>query len=101
MDELIKILHFAVCQLFVPSETQLVFHVTVTIAEMHHPLPYCAHIHWLVSISIQQALMNVKGCHFFHMEESNGTPFLHMHFYVRCHFVRLPLCCHLLHGNKV
>ena len=24
-----------------------------------------------------------------------------MHFYVRHHFVRLPLCCHLPHGNKI
>ena len=31
--------------------------VTVTTAEMHHPLPHC-----VVSISVQQAMMNVSGC---------------------------------------
>ena len=34
-------------------------------AEMHHPLPLCAHINSVVSINVQQALMNVSGCHFF------------------------------------
>jgi len=27
-----------------------------TVAEKHHPLPHCAHIHFLVSVSFQQAL---------------------------------------------
>ena len=65
--------------------------IAVTTAEMHHPLPYCAHIHCLVSINIQQASMNISGYHFFHMEEFNDTPLLQMHFHVRHHFVRLPL----------
>lgn len=39
---------------------------------LHHPLPYCAHIH----------------C----MEEFSDTTLLHMHFQLRHHFVRLPLC---------
>jgi hypothetical protein len=34
------------------------------------------------------------------MEEFNYTPLLHTHFHVGCHFARLPLCCHLSHGNK-
>jgi len=32
---------------------------------MHHTPPHCAHIHCLVSISIQQALMNASECIFF------------------------------------
>jgi len=32
---------------------------------MHHPSPHCAHIHSVVSINIQQASVNVDGCHFF------------------------------------
>ena len=35
--------------------------VTVTTDETHHPLPHCAHIHWLVST----ASVSVNGCHFF------------------------------------
>lgn len=31
----------------------------------HHPPPHCAHIHCLVSVKLQQRLMNVSGCHFF------------------------------------
>jgi len=29
------------------------------------PWPHCAHIHCLVSVTVQQALINVNGCHFF------------------------------------
>ena len=46
------------------SGTWLVFHVTVPNAETNHPPPHCAHIHSLVSINIQQVLMNVSGCLF-------------------------------------
>lgn len=35
------------------------------------------------------------------MEEFNDTSFLHLHFHVRCHSVRLPLCCHLSHDDKM
>ena len=41
-----------------PSGMWLVFHVAV--ADMHHPPPHCAHRHCLVSINIQQGLMNVN-----------------------------------------
>ena len=51
--------------------------------------------------NFQQASMNVSGCSCFHMEESNSTPSFHTHFHVRHHFVRLPLCCHLSHGNRM
>ena len=37
----------------------------VTAAETHHPLRRCDHIHWLVSINVEQALMNVSGFYFF------------------------------------
>ena len=43
---------------------------------MHCSLLHCAYIHSLVSISVQQASVNVSGCHFFHMEEFNDTPLL-------------------------
>ena len=54
--------------------------VGVTKAETHHPLPHPAHIHRLVSINVQQAVMNVSGYHFFHMEEINDIPLLHILF---------------------
>ena len=72
-----------------------------SIAEMHHPLPHCAHIHCLVTINIQQVSMNVNRCNFFCMEEFNSTPLLHKRIHVRRHFVRVPLCCHPSHGNKM
>ena len=84
-----------------PSGKWLVFHATVTTAETHHPLPCCAHIHCLVSINIQKASINANGCSFFLMEEFSFTVLLHMHFYVRHHFVRLPLWCHLSYGHKM
>jgi len=34
-------------------------------AETHHPPPRCVHIHCLVSIHVQQALLNVNRCSFF------------------------------------
>ena len=46
------------------SRNWLVFHTAVTTAETHLPPPHCAHIHWLVSINVQQVSMNVSGCHF-------------------------------------
>ena len=52
---------------------------------------------WSLSM---QALMNVSGCHFVRMEEFSSTPLLHLHFHARLHSVRLPLCCHLSHGNN-
>ena len=73
----------------------------VTTAKTYHPLPHCAHVHYLVSINVQQVSVNVNGCHLFHMEEFNSTPLLHPHLHVRCHSVRLPICCHLSHGKKM
>lgn len=67
----------------------------VTTAEMQHPPCHCAKICCLVSINIQQVLMNVNGCNVYYMVEFSGTPLLHVYFYVT-----LPLCCHLFHGLK-
>ena len=83
------------------SGTEFIFRVAVATAETHHLLPHCAHIPWLVSVNIQQLSMNVNGCHFFPREEFSSTPLLNMHFHVRCHPVRLSLCCHLSHSNKI
>ena len=37
----------------------------------------------------------------FQHEDFNSTPLLHLHFHVRHHSVRLLLCCHLSHGDKM
>jgi len=47
------------------SGTWLVFHVAVTIAEVHHPSPHCDDIHCFITINVQQVSMNGSGCHFF------------------------------------
>ena len=101
-DELIETLFISWCDSYAwPSRTWFVFHVAVATAETCHLPPHCANIHCLVSKNVQQASMNVIGCNFFHMEQFNYTPLLHMHFHIRRHFVRLLLCCHLSHGNKI
>ena len=43
-------------------------------------LLHCAHTYRLVSISIQQTLMNLNRCNYFlqEMQEFSGTPLLHM-----------------------
>jgi len=102
MDELVESLFILWCNSCSwPSGMWLVCHVAVASAETCHPPPHSANVHCLVSINVQQALMNVMGCNFFHVEEFNYTPLLHTHFSCRRHFVRLPLCCHLSHGNKI
>jgi len=60
---------------------------------MHHPPPHCIKIHCLVSINVQQELINVSE----YMKEFNNTPLLHPHFHIRCHFVRLSsvAICHM------
>ena len=42
-------------------------------AETHHPPPRCAHIHCLVSIHVQQALLNVNRCSFFFPRRNSMT----------------------------
>ena len=68
---------------------------------MHHSLPHCAHIQCLVSINMLQVPMDVIGCNFFLTEKLNSVALLHLHFYAKHHFVRLPICCHLSHDNKM
>ena len=63
-----------------PSGMWLAFHIPVTTAGTHHPLPHCAHIHYLVSKNFQQASMNVNGRHLFYMEKFISTPFFYTHF---------------------
>ena len=56
-----------------PSGMWLVFHIAVATAETQYPPPHCTHIHCLVTVDVQQALMNVSECHVFHMEEFRDT----------------------------
>jgi len=100
VSELIEMLSFPWCDSCeCMSETWLVFHTAITTAEMHHPLPRCAHLYYLASRNFPQVLMNVCRCTFFHLEEFIDTALLYMHFHVRCHCARLPLCYNLSHGN--
>ena len=76
------------------------FCVALATSEKHHPQPHCAHIRCLVSLNTQQASMNVSECNSFY----GGTQFHIFASYalhVRRHFVRLLLCCHLSHSNKM
>ena len=66
-----------------PSGTWLVFHITLATADTHHPPPRCAHILWLVSISVQPMSMNINRCGYFCREEFISTPLLHTHFHIR------------------
>ena len=102
MDQLIEMPFSLWCNSSVwLSGMWLFIHVAVTTAEMQYPSSHCAHIHSLVSINVQQVSINVSVCHCFCMEKFSDTPMLHTHFYIRHHFVRLPLCCHLSHGNTM
>ena len=53
------------------------------------------------SPQMKQVSVDVSGYNFFCMVEFSETPLLHSHFHVKHHFVRLPLCCHLSHGNNM
>ena len=53
--------------------------VTVVSAEMHHPLPHCAHIHCLVSTNVQQVSMNVSvAIHFARRNSMTHLFFIHI-----------------------
>ena len=67
---------------------------TVTTAETHYLLPHCVCIHYLVSINVWRASENASGCHFFCMEKFKDAPLLRTLFHVRCHSVKLSLCCY-------
>jgi len=66
----------------------------------HHPPPHRAHVHYLISINVQQALMNVGTfvcvCVCVCVKEFSSTLLFHTH----THHVRLSLCCHLSHIKK-
>jgi len=55
----------------------------------------------LVFINGQKASINVNRINFFCTEKFSETPLLHLQFHVRHRFARLPLYCHLSHGNKM
>jgi len=80
---------------------QLVFYITVAIAEMHQPLPYYAHIYCLFCLNVQKCMWMSEGVTFFTWRNSLAHLCFNMHFHDRCLFVRLPLCCHLSRSNKV
>ena len=79
----------------------LVFHIPVTTDEASHSLPLCAHIHFFVSIDVQQASVGTifsirrnSVAHLFFIHTSMSDVILldcHMHF----------ICCHLLHSNEM
>ena len=101
-EKLIKTLFISLCDGCAwPSRTRLVFYIAFATPERHHSPSHCVHIPCLVSVNIQQTLMNVSKCNFFCMEEFNSTSLPHTHFHGRHHFVRLPLCCHLSHSNNI
>jgi len=74
----------------------LVFHIAVASAETHHPPPPCSH----PLSGLHKCSANISGSHwvpfFFCIEEFRNTPLLHPHSHIR-----LPLCCHLSHYNKI
>jgi len=72
------------------------------VACLSHP----CHHWWSISLTaslcshsflcLHRCSASINGYHFFHKEEFSGTPFLHTHFHVRCHFVGLPYAFYLL-----
>ena len=62
-------------------------------------LPPTASLCWHPLFGLHQRLASING--FQQVEAFSSTPLLHMHFYIRCHCVRQPLCCHLSHDNKI
>ena len=69
----------------------------VTTAEVHDLPPHCAHIHCSVSLKCSASIDECQWVPFFFCTgEFNDTPLLHL-----CFHVRLLLCCHLSHGNKM
>lgn len=61
-------------------------HITLIIVEMYYLLSNYAHIHYLVTVNVQQTSVNVNGCILFHMEELNDTYLLYIHFHSRLYF---------------
>ena len=61
---------------------------------------HCAHIHCLVSINVHKCWWISVGAIFSAWRSSVPPPFI-IRSQVRCHFVRLPLFCHLSHSKKM
>ena len=67
--------------------------------------PHTASLCWRLLVSLHKHSASPNECQwvhfFFYMGKFNDRALLHTHFLVRHHSVRLPLCCHLSHGNKM
>ena len=99
---MIEMLFISWCDSYAwPSGMWLVFHITVTTAEAHHPLPHSAHIRSFYPEMFSKCQWMSTGAFFFCMEGFSGTSLLYMCFHTRCHFIWLPLCCQLSHGNSM
>lgn len=67
--------------------------ITVTSAEMHHPLPLCSHPlfrFYKHSAAITECQGTTFSAFSENFSEFNETPLLHPHFHMRHHSVRLP-----------
>lgn len=67
--------------------TWLVTHVIIITAEMYYPLPDCTHVQYLISIIVQQVLMD-------------DTDLLCTDFQIRCHLTRPLLSCYLKQDKR-
>jgi len=70
-----KRLHSKLIKICTRGGDPLLLSPLLVVAVCYHPQPCCAHIHRLVFINVQQVLMNVNRCHFFHTEEFSDTSF--------------------------
>jgi len=67
-----KSLHAALVRMFIVFQN-MACHVIITPAGTQHPLFHCAHIHRLIPINIQKALIDTNGCHFFSVWRNSVT----------------------------
>ena len=83
------------------STRQLLFHIAVVTAEKHYALTVLTSTGLHKHASCMQACISeCPWVQFFPHGRIHDTPLLYACFHVRFQFVRLPLCCHLSHGNK-
>ena len=64
-------------------------HFSVFVSTVQSPEAFIKHW-WMSLVAVSS-----------YMEEFIYMLVFHMHFHVRCHFIRQPLCCHLFHNNKI
>jgi len=102
-DELIKTLFILCCDTYKwLSGTWLVFTpLPLLMKHNTHPITVLTSTVWFGLCQLQHVSRDVSGCHYFCMEEFSSTLLLHIHFHVRHRSVRLPLGCHLSHGNNM